>query len=173
MNLKQLKCILDNLFIDLHCPNEDVLKRLAFYNMTKRDREFILRKLYDDYNLPTKVSTTYSGVYSSDKFDPDVEHAIYEKYINGFDEYLKKQEKTIEQIIKNNQTAVRIFRHIIALETPYSDILYLTYYRKYDIETITNILYISRPTYFRLKKKALIKLLEKINRDGELGMYVK
>ena len=132
-----------------------------------------MRKLYDNCNLPIKISTPFSDVYSSDKFNPDVEHAIYEKYINGFDEYLKNQEKTIEQIIKNNQTAVRIFRHIIALEAPYSDLLYLTYYRKYDVETITSILYISRPTYFRLRKKALYKLLEKLNRDGEMGMCVK
>lgn len=165
INMTELKCRLNNLDLDLRCSNESIIKQLVLYSMTRKDREHMLRELYDLDYLPVRISNLDSNVYHSKICDPKIDAERFEKYLTGFDEYLKRQEKAIDSMIYNNRVAVKLFRILISLEAPDSDVLYLTYFKKLSVDEVCGILFISRPSYFRAKKHALKRLLDKYNAD--------
>ncbi len=167
INMTELKCRLNNLYLDLRCSNETIVRQLVLYSMTRKDRERVLRELYDMDFLPYKTTNPEVGIYRKVKVDPKVDAERFEKYLTGFDEYLRRQEKQIDTMIYNNRVAVELFRYIITLEVPYCDVLYLSYFKKLSVDEVCKILYLSRPSYFRAKKQALKKLLDMYNTNDK------
>ena len=151
---------LNNLFYDLRCSNRDLLVKLFMYNLTSKDREEVIREMYESDFLPIKVNKITSKI-NQDRCDIE----LFEKYLEGFDKYLKSQQHEIDEVVKNNQIAVRIFLHILELEGQKSNVMYLLYYKKMNIETTMESLYMSKSSFFRLKRAAFADLYELVNKD--------
>ena len=154
---------LNNLFYDLRCSNRDLLVKLFMYNLTSEDREAVLREMYESDFLPIKVNKITDNI-TQDRCDMD----LVEKYLQGFDKYLKSQQREIDEVIRNNQIAVRIFLHILELEGQKCNVMYLLYYRKMDVDKAMKSLYMSKSSFFRLKRAAFADLYELVNNDEEL-----
>ncbi len=154
---------LNNLFYDLRCSNRDLLVKLFMYNLTSKDREEVIREMYESDFLPIKVNKITNKI-NQDRCDIE----LFEKYLEGFDKYLKSQQHEIDEVVKNNQIAVRIFLHILELEGQKSNVMYLLYYKKMNIEMAMESLYMSKSSFFRLKRAAFADLYERVNNDESL-----
>lgn len=166
MNYAEFKRRLENLYIDLRCSNVELISLLFRYNTTVRDREDIIRQLYDYQYLNARTGNLESLGKSADKFSPEVEIRRLEKYISGFDEFVKKQEHEIDTMIENNKIANKILNLILSLDTDLSNILYAKYVKKMTDKDIIKMLFISRSTYYRRLGKARRLLLHIYNSDN-------
>lgn len=160
MKRNELKKRLDNLYDDLNNSNDEILKKYYLFDMSKNDREEYFRKIYIDECLPTRVMN-----YDRDRIDKDFDYDVFDRFISSIDEYIVAQEEELNKIIANHQNAVILFREVINLPSPMSDILYLSYFKQMSTKEIMSKLYMSRPTYFRTKRAAITLLLSKITFD--------
>ena len=119
--------------------------------------------MYESDFLPIKVNKITNKI-NQDRCDIE----LFEKYLEGFDKYLKSQQHEIDEVVKNNQIAVRIFLHILELEGQKSNVMYLLYYKKMNIEMAMESLYMSKSSFFRLKRAAFADLYERVNNDESL-----
>ena len=71
---------LNNLFYDLRCSNRDLLVKLFMYNLTSKDREEVIREMYESDFLPIKVNKITNKI-NQDRCDIE----LFEKYLEGFD----------------------------------------------------------------------------------------
>ena len=155
---EELKEYLFNLSNDLDNSTNEMVSRLFLYKMTKEDRYKYFSNMYLKDNLPTKV-TNYDSSFISKDFDLE----IYDRFLDNLDDYVRSQEKQLDELIVRHQMAVKIFRLIITLPYPICDIMYLTYFKNRNVSDIVSTLFISRPTYFRLKRKGFNMLLDMLN----------
>lgn len=158
MNRDDLKKRLNSLYDNLRYSNEEILSKYYLLNLSKNDRDEYFKKIFFNDYLPTKVIN-----YSKDKVNQDIDLEILDKFVSGIDDYVRNQEIELNRVIVNHQTAVKIFREIISLPSPMSDLLYLTYFKKYKSSQVMAKLFLSRPTYFRTKRIAINMLLNKLN----------
>ena len=165
MTYAELKRRLENLYIDLRCSNEGLIGSLLKYNSTLKEREEIIRQLYDFQYIELKCSHLTDIGSSADKANSDQEYKRMEKYISGFDDYLKKEETKIDNMIENNRIANKILKHILALDIDYSNVLYYKYVKRYTDSEIRSALYIARSTFYRRLKKSRYLLLDLYNDD--------
>ena len=159
MTMEELNYRLRHMYYDLRCSNVELLKKLLLYGATKKDREEIFRQMYDLDYLPVKVNNL------GESFQEDTDMECFDNYVQGFEEYLRQQEMEIDLFIRNNQIAVNIFLHLIRLKSPYSDVLYLLYFKNVDAKDVKCTMFLSRPSFYRVKKNAMIELLNSINND--------
>lgn len=157
MDREELKKLLANLYYDLKSSNEEILKKYFLFNMTKKDRDEYYKKIFIDENLPTNVIN-----YEKDMITKDIDFEFLDRFVQGLDEYIKSQESELNSVIIKQQNAVKLFREIISLPSPMSEVLYLTYFKKMNHKEVMASLYMSRPTYFRTKRTAISLLLKKI-----------
>ena len=165
MNYAEFKRRLENLYIDLRCSNVELISLLFRYNTTVKEREDIIRQLYDYQYLNARTGSLESLGRSADRYSPEAEIRRLEKYITGFDEYVRKQEHEIDAMIENNKIANRILNLILSMDTDLSNILYAKYVKKMADKDIISMLYISRSTYYRRIGKAKRLLLHIYNSD--------
>ena len=165
MTHTELKYRLENLYIDLRCSNEEIIRKLVMFDITGKEREKILRELYDKENIDIKTNDLTRDNNNPDKHDPRIDARIYEKYITGFDDYLKAQQMQIDTLIENNRIAVKLIKYIICLKDKRCDILFFRYFRKMSTKQIMLCMFLSRPTYYGIKRKAINDLLEMYNRN--------
>lgn len=155
---KDLKKSLMNLYEDLNNSTNSIVHKLILYNMTKEDRYKYYRNMYLKDFLPTQV-VDYKKPFISSDFDLE----IYDRFIDNLDAYIESQEKSLNDLICKHQRAVKIFRLIITLPSPMSDVLYLTYFKQMPIPDVMSTLYMSRPTYFRNKRNAINLIYDSLN----------
>ena len=165
MTYAEFKRRLENLYIDLRCSNVELISLLFKYNTTVRDREEIIRQLYDYQYLNARTGTMESLGRSADKCSPEEEIRRLEKYITGFDEYVKKQEHEIDTMIENNKIANKILNLILSMDTEYSNLLYARYVKRLSDKDVIALLYISRSTYYRRLKRSRYLLLDMYNSE--------
>ncbi len=163
MDYAEFRRRLENLYIDLRCSNVELISLLFRYNTTVREREDIIRQLYDFQYLNARTGNLESLGRSADKHSPEEEIRRLERYITGFDEYVKKQEHEIDTMIENNKIANKFLNLILSMETDYSNILYAKYVKKMPDTEIIHMLYISRSTYYRRLGRARTLLLYMYN----------
>ena len=152
---------LNHLFYDLRCSNRDLLGKLYLYNLTEKDRREILKQMYETDYLPVKVNKV-----SKQFCREGISVELMDEFIDGFDKYLKSQEYEIDKFIRNNQIAVKIFLHILELDPPECNVLYLLFFKKMPPQSVIESLYMSRSTLFRLRRSATANLLAAINNDS-------
>ncbi|MCR5802976.1 MAG: DUF1492 domain-containing protein [Clostridia bacterium] len=165
MNYAEFKRRLENLYIDLRCSNVELISLLFRYNTTVREREDIIRQLYDYQYLNARTGNLESLGRSADRHSPEAEIRRLEKYITGFDEFVRKQELEIDTMIENNKIANKFLNLILSMDTDFSNILYAKYVKKMPDKDIIYMLYISRSTYYRRLGKARTILLNMYNSD--------
>ncbi|MBP5653985.1 MAG: hypothetical protein J6X33_00570 [Clostridiales bacterium] len=124
------------------------------------------RYLYDVYSktyAPVKVSdTVYKGRGECDMT------SIFLEYSAGFDDFLSDINKEYDRLIRSSSAAVSLYSNIISLPNTYAKVLLLTFYYEAPVDSILQLLFISRSSYYRYKNEAITLLAYK-----ELGIKYK
>ena len=114
------------------------------------------------------VMDMYAALYSPCKvsdpaFAPKSEgdmNDVMLDFSEGFDRFVESMEEEYVEMIMKRRRAVILLSKMLSFGFPYSRILYLCYYKAEDPKTISDQLYISRATFYRLKSTAVDALTE-------------
>jgi len=137
-----------------------------------------LKALIEKYGpgISTRMSDAYSKDHAPVKVTDTVFRgkgecdmtSIYLEYSTGFDEFLSNLNSEYDRLIRSSSAAVSLYSNIIALPDEYAKVLLLTFYYEESVDTIRNIMFISRASYYRYKREAITLLAYK-----ELGIRYK
>ena len=119
------------------------------------DRKISFMDLYAGYYAPCKVSDpTYVPKGQGDMND------VMINFSEGFNDFIKSMEEQYVNCLIRRRRATILLSRILSIRLPYSRLMYLYYYKKKDPDEISESLYISRATFFRLKSFAINELTE-------------
>lgn len=158
IEIDELKMRLCNLVLDLSCDYDKFQKYVYISSLSQKDRTEYFKDMYMKDQMPVKI-VDFDRAYV--KRDHSFE--FYDNFIMGLDEYIKREERIVDETLNNYYIANKIFRCILEIKSPESDILYLLYLKKISNKEAMSRLYISKPTYYRMKQKGMSILLSKIN----------
>ena len=137
---------LNHLCSDLsyHSETEDTLFNEIF--KAYEDRKINLMDLYAGYYAPCKVSEpTFVPNRQGDMND------VMISFSEGFNDFIKSMEKQyINYMIRRRRAAI-LLNKILSISLPYSRLMYLYYYKRRDPVEISEDLFVSRATFYRLK----------------------
>lgn len=156
----ELLKMLSELHEAIRRPSEDLLLKFACYAKTRSEREFLIKEMYiSDYALASVVDTERDVI----EVEPDPDR--YNDFVIGFDKYLERTEKEIDEIINDNRQALIVFRTMLGLEHPYSTLLYNEFFRELPRKELLNTMYMSKSTFYRKRTIALEKLNESLKKQ--------
>lgn len=158
MNREELIITLDNLYETMRTFSSDISSNYKLYCMSKEDREEYYREAYIKDNELVEVVD-----YSRIVVEKDYDLGIMDKLVGSMNQYIEMQENKLNNTIIRYQNAVKVFKAIVDLPTPMSDVLYLTYFKKMNANEISKCIFISRASYFRIKRTAIALLLSNIS----------
>ena len=141
---------LNHLCIDLSdCP--EVENRLIReINKAYEDQNVNLMDLYAGFYSPCKVSdTVFVPRGQGDMNDVMID------FSEGFDEFVESLEETYVNLMIRRRRAAILLKRMLSLNLPYSRLMYLYYYKRLDPVVITDDLFISRATFYRIKSMAI------------------
>ncbi len=119
------------------------------------DRKISFMDLYAGYYAPCKVSDpTYVPKGQGDMND------VMINFSEGFNDFVKSMEEQYVNCLIRRRRATILLSRMLSIRLPYSRLMYLYYYKKKDPDEISETLYISRATFFRLKSFAINELTE-------------
>ena len=144
---------LNHLCSDLsyHSDTEDAL----FNEIIKayEDRKISLMDLYAGYYAPCKVSEpTFVPNGQGDMND------VMISFSEGFNEFINSMEKQYINFMIGRRRAAILLNKILSIDLPYSRLIYLYYYKRRDPIEISESLFISRATFYRLKSLGIDEL---------------
>ncbi|MBO4459987.1 MAG: hypothetical protein J5715_06130 [Clostridiales bacterium] len=143
--------------IEMQGDLKDLIDRSGFYV----DDDLI--NMYSSNYSPVKVSDpVYKGKGECDMT------SIFLDYSTGFDDFIEYIDTEYRRLIKTSSAAVTLYSNVISLPNVYAKLLLLTFYYEEPVDTIINMLFISRASYYRYKKEAITLLAYK-----ELGIKYK
>ena len=141
---------LNHLCSDL-TDNSDTEKTL-FNEICKayEDRKIDFMDLYACYFAPCKVSEpTFLPTGQGDMND------IMINFSEGFNEFISSMEEQYVRCLIRRRRATILFAKMLSVKLPYSRLMYLYYFKKQDPDEISESLFISRSTFYRLKSAAI------------------
>lgn len=119
------------------------------------DRKISFMDLYAGYYAPCKVSDpTYVPKGQGDM------NEVMINFSEGFNDFVKSMEEQYVNCLIRRRRATILLSRMLSIRLPYSRLMYLYYYKKKDPDEISESLYISRATFFRLKSFAINELTE-------------
>ncbi|MBR3247976.1 MAG: hypothetical protein IKG03_06235 [Clostridiales bacterium] len=118
-------------------------------------------KAYDDKKM--SFMDLYAGFYAPCKvsdplFLPKGQGDMNDVMINfseGFNEFIASMEEQYVTCLIRRRRATILLSKMLSIQLPYSRLMYLYYYKKQDVSEISESLYISRATFYRLKSVAI------------------
>lgn len=117
---------------------------------TGEERNRSLMDLYACFYSPCKVSDTeYVPKAQGDMNDVMID------FSNGYEDFVKSMEEEYSELMSRRRRAQRLLRRILSIPYPYSRVMYHFYYLAEDPEKISEELYISRATFYRIKSVAI------------------
>lgn len=159
MNKNEFKSMLENMYNDVNFNTDNANVLLSLANDFNGDKSNLLRNIYFKENSPVKVMNTTFNVGSNKDYQDEM-LTISMKY----DEFIIHLNQKAADVINKRSKAVDLFIAILSLPEPYSQLLYLRYYKRLSSEEIMDKLFISRSTYYRNFDKGLNKLIEIYNK---------
>lgn len=119
------------------------------------DRKVSFMDLYAGYYAPCKVSeSAYMPKGQGDMND------VMINFSEGYNDFIKSMEEQYVNCLIRRRRATILLSRMLSIRLPYSRLMYLYYYKKKDPDEISESLYISRATFFRLKSFAINELTE-------------
>ena len=109
--------------------------------------------IYAGYYAPCNVS---DPVYVP-KGQGDMNDVMI-SFSEGYNEFITSLEEQYVGCLIRRRRATILLSRMLSIKLPYSRLMYLYYYKKQDPEEISESLYISRATFFRLKSAAITAL---------------
>ena len=117
---------------------------------TGEERNRSLMDLYACFYSPCKVSDTeYVPKAQGDMNDVMID------FSNGYEEFVKSMEEEYSTLMSRRRRAQGLLRRILSIPYPYSRVMYHFYYLAEEPEKISEELFISRATFYRIKSVAL------------------
>ena len=114
------------------------------------DRKIDFMDLYACYFAPCKVSDpVFLPAGQGDMNDVMID------FSEGFNEFISSMEDQYIICFIKRRRATTLFSKMLSVKLPYSRLMYLYYYKKLDPDEISDSLYISRSTFYRLKSAAI------------------
>ena len=110
------------------------------------DKKRKLMDIYAQFYSPCKVSDTSK----LPKGQGDM-NAVMLDFSEGYDRFIETMEKEYSKLLARRRSATILLSKILSIKYPYSRVLYLYYYLNMDTAEITDRLFISRATFYRLK----------------------
>lgn len=163
MDQNEIKKRLKTLSHDLNCVEDEAKQRLLACIDSQEEGEKLIRDMYTKDYAP--VSTSLPAGFTSGAKDRLL---LYEEFVCGFEGYLKDTINDYRSLINRKNEAFRLLTCIMSLSSVCTKIMYMTYVRNMSMDEVCNKLYMSRSTYFRYHKAAVIQLEKKYN-DNETG----
>lgn len=128
----------------------------------KEDRYFNeICKAYEDQKI--SFMDIYAGYYAPCKvsdplFLPKGQGDMNDVMINfseGFNDFITSMEEQYVSCLMRRRRATILLSKMLSIQLPYSRLMYLYYYKKQDPKVISESLFISRATFYRLKSVAI------------------
>ena len=127
-----------------------------FIDESINDREELARQFYFSENAPITVSDLeYTHGNSANMNKIMIE--VVEGFENFLDQIMIEQQKED----RRKREAASLLKTIMLLPRPYSQILYLRYYKCFNWRTVCHLVNLERSSYYRKHNKA-VDLLEEI-----------
>lgn len=161
MDKKELCARLMTLRSDLMSSVSSTKSLLSILSKSEDDRFEMFRDCYFRDRAPVRVSDTEMIPVSGGGYGDA--NAQMVRISEDFDEYLSGIHDEIVRRLDRQYDAIEIFSRILQLPMPYSQILYLRYYKNLSAQKTYERLYLSRSTFYRLQNRAVLLLLESIN----------
>ena len=131
-----------------HSETEDILFNEIY--KAYEDRKISLMDLYACYYAPCKVSEpTFLPNGQGDMND------VMISFSEGFKDFIASMEKQYVNCLMRRRRATILLNKMLSINLPYSRIMYLYYYKKKDPDEISESLFISRATFYRMKSVAI------------------
>jgi len=150
-----IKVRLKNLRSDLgtRTPAEESLigELASAYSDQKRS----LMDFYAKYYSPCKISDTDQ----TPKGKADMNDVMI-GFSEGYDKFIRNLEDEYAVKANRRRTATMLLSNVLSMSFPYSKVMYLHYYKDMNEEEVSEQLYFSRSTFYRLKKAAIAILTE-------------
>lgn len=127
-------------------------ERSLFAELVRADEERnkSLMDLYAGYYSPCNVSDTeYSPKGQCEMSD------IMIDFSNGYEKFVKSMEDEYVELMDKRRRAISLLRNMLSISYPYSRVMYHFYVLQEDPGMISEQLFISRATFYRLKSVAL------------------
>ena len=141
---------LNHLCVDLaDCPEveEHLIQAIS---KAYEDQKIRLMDLYAGFYSPCKISDT---VFMP-KGQGDMNDVMID-FSEGFDEFIESLEESYVNLMIRRRRAAILLKRMLSLNLPYSRLMYLYYYKRLDPVDITDDLFISRATFYRIKSMAI------------------
>lgn len=158
MHEESLKVRLKNLRSDLTFSSDEANMLIGLLTDSVEDKEEILKHLYFSENAPVKV---LSGDHITGG-KGDVTGEIIDICM-GYDKYAKNLGREAYNLLDRHNKALKIFLLMLKLPYPFSQILYLKFFKGMSVDEICNELYLSKSGFYRKYERAITLLLERIN----------
>lgn len=116
----------------------------------REDGTTSLMDIYAGYYSPCKVSEpAYIPKGQGDMND------IMISFSEGFSEFIESLEEQYVELIIRRRRATILLNRMLSIRLPLARLMYLYYYQRIDPGDVTNKLYCSRATFYRLKSNAI------------------
>ena len=131
-----------------HSDNED-----RYFNeicKAYEDKKMSFMDLYAGYYAPCKVTDpTFVP-----KGEGDMNEVMLD-FSEGFNDFIHSMEEQYVSCLIRRRRATILLSKMLSIQQPYSRLMYLYYYKKQDPAQISESLFISRATFYRLKSMAI------------------
>ncbi len=158
MHEDSLKIRLKNLNSDLTFSSKEANMLIGLLTDSVEDKEELMKHLYFSDNAPVKVLT---GEHVSGG-NGDMTAEIIDVCM-GYDKYAKNIGREAYNLLDRHNKALKIFLLMLRLPYPFSQILYLKYFKNKSVDEVCDELYLSKSGYYRKYERAITLLLEQIN----------
>ena len=137
--------------INYHTTAEEAL--FAELCKAHEDKKHRLMDMYARFYSPCKVSDpAFISGGQTDMND------LMINFSEGYDKFIMSMEKEYMQLTLRRRRATMLLSKILSIRYPLSRILYLNYYVNMDPVKISDALFISRATFYRLKSNGINSL---------------
>ena len=154
----EIKERLKTLAEDINSTDTDAMRSLMFYCDASEEQEDLIRNMYAQEHAPVHTSDT-DGFSSGDKENI----TQYEEFVSGYESYLNRTLKEYYEKTRRQKIARDILVEVMNLPCVHTRVIYYTYLHKMSIHQVCDSLFMSRSTYYRYHKEAIMLIAKRYN----------
>ncbi|MCQ2516782.1 MAG: hypothetical protein MJ094_07965 [Saccharofermentans sp.] len=158
MQEESLKAKLKTMKMDLTFTSKEAIMLIGLLTDGIEDKEEFLKHVYFSEHAPVKVLN--SDFLPSGQGDATAE--IIDVSL-GYDHYYKSIVREAYNLLDKHNRAFNLFINMLELPYPYSQLLYLKYFKTHPVDEICSLMYISKSGFYRKYQRAASLLLDKMN----------
>ncbi len=147
---------------DLRISNDTLKALLEDYRNSTGEKEEMIRSMYAEDFSPVSSSTGHVL-----RRGRDIQMDFYNKFIEGYDEYIDEILTQYRRNEKRLSEARRLMLLIFDLPADYNRILYLRYIRRFSRDELCDYLHISESAYYRAHSRAIEMLMKDFELEEE------